>query len=767
VKFKFRPITFLPVFIWFVSLFNLSIVKAAPEPGLNITVYNNFGYNASPPLPDITGRPVQCTTTYPNIDQIFNSVCNLSDDFIVKYEGFITSPTDATIIFHPTADDGTKLYIDGTLIDNNWIDKGGGGNYSTAVEFTAGVPKPITFWYYENGGGAWVNLAWDLDGSFVTVPAAAFTKTSESAYTTTTTSSTTTTTVAPYFNAVQNLTAVVNTDGSVSLDWDAPASSNTAPYMYNILFYDLVDGVETSGWGVWTYATNTSYSLGPWMWPGTTGYGPVRFKIQAGTAPCVGEGNGSCLYGPQATVDATVVEPTPTTTTSPSTTTSTTTTEVSTTTSSSTTILPTTTTTTTEPVQTSTTTLVENTTTSTTTTTLPTTTTTEAPYTPPQTTTTSPTIETQPEPTTTEPDTTVDEPDTTEPETSTTDLPDLPEEPVETVETTIPETVVPDRVDEILPDETEQPEDISEPQEDTAETEQEQVEDSLDDYTLPEDGEAIIAEELDNIIDEVFTEDVSADVFVETLTTLLDAELTDEQLTEVLDSAFSEEASVENMVSALDAILDGPIDAEDLEKVIDAVFDGDLSDDETVALAKEVLKGELTADEFATVIDAIFDEVVTDKVLIETFTAVLETELNEEKFEEIVNVLESKTISNEQVAEVVTLIIEQEGGVNAEQATELATSEKVLESIDGEQATEVFDAVVASEVSPEDGLAISEAVQEAPKEVRKAFEKELNVFEGVFDVYVPMGSRVPVGDRRVIVGVGAVLLSVPVRVRVG
>jgi Asp-tRNA(Asn)/Glu-tRNA(Gln) amidotransferase B subunit len=180
-----------------------------------------------------------------------------------------------------------------------------------------------------------------------------------------------------------------------------------------------------------------------------------------------------------------------------------------------------------------------------------------------------------------------------------------------------------------------------------------------------------------------------------------------------------------------------------------------------------VLKGELTADEFGTVIDAIFDEVVTDEVLIETFTAVLETELNEEKFEAVVAVLESETISNEQVAEVVTLIIEQEGGVNAEQATELATSAKVLESIDGEQATEVFDAVVASEVSPEDGLAISEAVQEAPKKVRKAFEKELNIFEGVFDVYVPMGSRVPVGDRRVIVGVGAVLLSVPVRVRVG
>jgi len=85
----------------------------------------------------------------------------------------------------------------------------------------------------------------------------------------------------------------------------------------------------------------------------------------------------------------------------------------------------------------------------------------------------------------------------------------------------------------------------------------------------------------------------------------------------------------------------------------------------------------------------------------------------------------------------------------------------VLESIDGSQATEVFDAVVASEVSSEDGLAISEAVQDAPKEVKEAFEKELNVFEGVFDVYVPMGSRVPVGDRRTLVVVGALLSMLP------
>jgi len=151
---------------------------------------------------------------------------------------------------------------------------------------------------------------------------------------------------------------------------------------------------------------------------------------------------------------------------------------------------------------------------------------------------------------------------------------------------------------------------------------------------------------------------------------------------------------------------------------------------------------------------------VTDKVLIETFTAVLETELDAEKFEAVVDVLESDVISKEQVSEVVTLIIAQEGEIDSGQATELATSEKVLESIDGEQATEVFDAVVASEVSPEDGVAIVDAVQEAPLEVKEAFEEELNVFAGVFDAYVAIGSAIDVGTRRSVIAVNLVTSTV-------
>ena len=307
-------------------------------------------------------------------------------------------------------------------------------------------------------------------------------------------------------------------------------------------------------------------------------------------------------------------------------------------------------------------------------------------------------------------------------------------------------------------------------------------------------GAELTDTQLDNVLEAVFTEDVSADVFTEALTTMLDADITSEQLTAVLDSAFSEDTSAENMVSALDSILDGPISSGDLDKVMeavfdedisvedtaevlgdlletnlseaeaeavfDSVFDADLSDAETIDLIVDVLEDGLTADNLGAALGAVFDEEVSTEVLIETFTAVLGNELNEESLGVIVDVLESDSITNEQVGQVVTLVIEQEGGIPSDQATELATSPKVLESIDGEQATEVFAAVVVSEVSAEDGAAISEALIEAPIEVKESFEEEINVFAGVFDTYIAVGSVVDTGDRRLLIAAAAAVATV-------
>jgi hypothetical protein len=86
-----------------------------------------------------------------------------------------------------------------------------------------------------------------------------------------------------------------------------------------------------------------------------------------------------------------------------------------------------------------------------------------------------------------------------------------------------------------------------------------------------------------------------------------------------------------------------------------------------------------------------------------------------------------------------------------------------LESIDGDQATEIFDAVDIGAVTPEEAAQLVAAVQEAPTEVREAMESEINVFQGAIDTYVPLGSSVPIGTRRVIIGASALaIFSAPV-----
>jgi hypothetical protein len=208
-------------------------------------------------------------------------------------------------------------------------------------------------------------------------------------------------------------------------------------------------------------------------------------------------------------------------------------------------------------------------------------------------------------------------------------------------------------------------------------------------------------------------------------------------------------------MTVLGDLLETNLSMSETEAIFDSVFDGDLSDAETIDLIVDVLADELTSELLNTVLGAVFDEEVSNEVLVETFTAVLGNELDAESLGVIVDVLESDTITEEQVSQVVTLVIEQEGGIPSDQATELATSPKVLESIDGEQATEVFAAIVVAEVSEEAGAQIAEALANAGTDVKESFEEEINVFAGVFDTYVALGSKIDVGDRRTVLAVGA------------
>ena len=378
-----------------------------------------------------------------------------------------------------------------------------------------------------------------------------------------------------------------------------------------------------------------------------------------------------------------------------------------------------------------------------------------------------------------------------------------PEEPTPTIEETLPEEIeIPATEEEVIPetsvpDSTFDLEDLPSEGETVSGNEMNAILDDVFDSgasvsDIADSIDAILSADLtpkafDALLDTAFSDDIDPELYAEVLDTMLSADLSDAELDKVLDSAFSATTSTETMVASLgtllesgstdvslvmDAVFDADISVEtagavvgdllssdlsisELSSVFDSVFDGDLSAEDTVAMAETILAEPLSDEEFSTVINAIFDEVVSDEVLVGTIGAVLDTPLTEEKFAEVVNVLENANITNDQVSQVVDLIVSQDGGVSSDQATELATSPKVLESINGDQATEVFNAVVVAEVTEEAGAQIAEALIDAATEVKEAFEEEINVFAGVFDTYVALGSNIDVGDRRTVIAVGA------------
>ena len=218
------------------ALFPLLLIidKAHAAEGLTAQVYNVQGQNNAPYIPQ-GASPVR-TVNVPNVNFQWGSGSVLggpSEDVIVRFTGSIRSDSTQDISFLATADDGTRLYIGGVLVADDWFDKGGGGTTTDPISFTAGVPKTIELMYYENGGGANVFLHWDQSGSMDIIPASAFTSQA-----------------APVVKTIGPPRNLVLTDSgtAIVLDWDAPDTGNTQPERYAISF----NCAGCNGWGIAT-----------------------------------------------------------------------------------------------------------------------------------------------------------------------------------------------------------------------------------------------------------------------------------------------------------------------------------------------------------------------------------------------------------------------------------------------------------------------------------------------------------------------------------
>jgi hypothetical protein len=132
--------------------------------------------------------------------------------------------------------------------------------------------------------------------------------------------------------------------------------------------------------------------------------------------------------------------------------------------------------------------------------------------------------------------------------------------------------------------------------------------------------------------------------------------------------------------------------------------------------------------------------------------------LSVEAFEAVLSDLQDAL--PDQITAIVTTLLNTE--VTSDQAVEVVSSAEVLQSISGEQAQQLFDAVDQGSLSVEEQAQIVEAVQEAPTAVKEAFEDKINIFGGEgFDDYVPVGSNVNVAVRRTIIVGTTILVAMP------
>jgi beta-glucosidase len=82
----------------------------------------------------------------------------------VKWTGTLTAPTTGRYTFSLTSDDGSRLFLNGQNVIDNWRDQAPTTETGT-VDLTAGQPVKIEVDYYQNGGGSSVTLGWQPPNS--------------------------------------------------------------------------------------------------------------------------------------------------------------------------------------------------------------------------------------------------------------------------------------------------------------------------------------------------------------------------------------------------------------------------------------------------------------------------------------------------------------------------------------------------------------------------------------------------------------------------
>ncbi len=84
-----------------------------------------------------------------------------SDHFSARWTGKLVPTVTSVYRLAITTDDGVRVYLDGKLVDDNWVDRAPTSDY-LMLDLVAGRAYDLRIEYYENAGGAFASLGWNL-----------------------------------------------------------------------------------------------------------------------------------------------------------------------------------------------------------------------------------------------------------------------------------------------------------------------------------------------------------------------------------------------------------------------------------------------------------------------------------------------------------------------------------------------------------------------------------------------------------------------------
>ena len=94
--------------------------------------------------------------------------CGIQENIIIKLTGQITVPSwFTTTKFAGYTDDGFRMYVDGQLAVDNWVDQSVGWSpYSPIYDVSVDKTLDVEIWYYNGSAGGQFHLGWAIPGGW-------------------------------------------------------------------------------------------------------------------------------------------------------------------------------------------------------------------------------------------------------------------------------------------------------------------------------------------------------------------------------------------------------------------------------------------------------------------------------------------------------------------------------------------------------------------------------------------------------------------------